>query len=180
MTNYSRSFAMPNKETFEMLPVKEFIYRHIQPGDVIVDPYARSSKVGTITNDLNPDFNTDFNLEASEFLAQMVANGSLADVVLFDPPYSPRQVKECYDSCGLKLHQETTQSSVYSSAKKLIRQILKPKGIVLTFCWNTGLIHKDYEFKEIHLVSHGGWHNDTICTAQVSPVYLWEDESNKS
>ena len=63
----------------------------------------------------------------------------------------------------------TTQASYWSNQKKEISRIVKPGGKVITFGWNSGGIGKKYGFKikEILLVSHGGWHNDTICTLDI-------------
>lgn len=65
---------------------------------MIIDPFANNSKIATVTNDLNPDFNTDFHLDAFDFL-KMFDNNSI-DVVLYDFPYSTRQVSESYKNVG--------------------------------------------------------------------------------
>ena len=61
-----------------------------------------------------------------------------------------------------------TQSSFYGDRKKEVARIVKPKGIVISFGWNSGGIGKTLGFKieEILLVAHGGAHNDTICTVE--------------
>jgi hypothetical protein len=89
------------------------------------------------------------------------------DQVLFDPPYSPRQLKECYNDIGQTLHD--TKSSVWSNWKKEIARITKPGGYVLSFGWNTVGIGKTrgFEIRDILLVCHGGMHNDTICVREV-------------
>ena len=48
----TRSWAMPNKNTFEIKPIKEMIdkYRF----GVSVDPFANKNRIATITNDLDP------------------------------------------------------------------------------------------------------------------------------
>jgi len=85
--------------------------------------------------------------------------------VLFDPPYSARQIKECYDSIGKKVHQEDTQSTFYTKKKEEISRIVKPGGIVISFGWNSMGMGKTrgFEIVEILLVPHGGVHYDTIC-----------------
>ena len=91
-----------------------------------------------------------------------------ADMVLYDPPYSPRQVSECYKSLGHTVNMQTTQASYWSKQKKEIARITKPGGIVITFGWNSGGIgmSNGFEIVEILMVAHGGWHNDTICTVE--------------
>lgn len=91
------------------------------------------------------------------------------DGVLYDPPYSPRQVKECYDNIGRSITQNDTKSSYWTKHKKEIARIVKPNGKVITFGWNSGGIGTKYGFEivRILLVPHGGWHNDTICTVNI-------------
>ena len=90
------------------------------------------------------------------------------DTVLYDPPYSPRQVSECYKNLGQTVNMQTTQASYWSKQKEQIGRIVKPNGIVITCSWNSGGIGKKYgfEIEEILLVPHGGWHNDTIVVVE--------------
>ena len=94
----NRVWAMSNSHTFSIPPISELIDRYVGWGDVIVDPFANDSTIGTITNDLNPKFDTDYHMDALDFLKSI--DTAYADVVLYDPPYSPRQVK---GSVALKL-----------------------------------------------------------------------------
>lgn len=91
------------------------------------------------------------------------------DGILYDPPYSPRQVSECYNNVGLSVTWDTTKSSFWSNHKREISRILKLNGKVITFGWNSGGIgaSNGFTIKRILLVPHGGWHNDTICTVEV-------------
>lgn len=163
---FTRVWSMPNKNTFTIKPIKELIESEMTDG-VWIDPFANNNKLATITNDLNPSFDTDYNLDALEFLK--LFDDESVDGVLYDPPYSPRQIKECYDGIGLKVTQKDTQSSFWGEHKKEIARIVKPNGKVLMFGWNSGGIGLKYGFNitKILLVPHGGWHNDTICTVNV-------------
>lgn len=157
---------MPNSNTFEIKPIKELIYKHIKVYKIIIDPFANKNKIATITNDLNKEYNTDFHLDATDFLKQFQDNS--IDVVLYDPPYSPRQVSECYKKLNKTVNMETTQASYWSNHKKEIKRIVKVGGKVITCGWNSGGIGQKYgfEIEEILLVPHGGWHNDTIVTVE--------------
>ena len=144
---------MPNHNTFSIKPIREFI------GEVpscLVDPFARNSKLATITNDLNPAFNTNYNLDALDFLK--IIEDEWAEMVLFDPPYSPRQLKECYNSIGKSLTQSQTQSSYWAYCKDEVRRITKPGGRVLSFGWSSQGMGKSrgFEIESILLVPHGG------------------------
>lgn len=157
---------MPNRNTFEIKPIKEFINKNLLKG-IVIDPFANKNKIANITNDLDCSFDTDCHIDALEFL-KMFDNNSV-DMVLYDPPYSPRQVSECYRKLSKSVNISTTQASYWSNQKKEISRIVKPGGKVITFGWNSGGIGKKYgfEIEEILLVSHGGWHNDTICTLDI-------------
>lgn len=161
-----RKWSMPNSRTFQIKPIKELIEKYITPFDVVVDPFANNNDYGTITNDLDPSCNTDYHMDATEFLK--ILDDNIADVVLYDPPYSPRQVSECYQKFGMTVNMATTQASYWSKQKEQIGRIVKPNGIVITCGWNSGGIGKKYgfEIEEILLVPHGGWHNDTIVTVE--------------
>lgn len=161
-----RQWAMPNKNTFDIKPIKELIQSELTNGTWI-DPFANQNKLAAITNDLNPDFDTDYHMDALDFL-KTFQNESV-DGVLYDPPYSPRQVTECYQGVGMNVTSETTRASFWGNQKKEISRIVKPGGKVITFGWNSGGIGRKYglEITRILLVPHGGWHNDTICTVEV-------------
>ena len=161
-----RSWCMPNKNTFTIPPIKEIIERNIVGKMVVADPFANENKFGTITNDLDKQYDTDYHLDALDFLRMF--DNEAVDVVLFDPPYSPRQVAECYKSLGQTVNMQTTQASYWSKLKAEIGRIVKPGGTVITCAWNSGGIGSKYGFEitEILLVAHGGWHNDTIVTVE--------------
>lgn len=163
----TKKWAMPNGKTFSIKPIKELVEQHTKDRKVIVDPFARGSKIGTITNDIDPDFDTTYNMDALEFLKLLKTDS--VDCVLFDPPYSPRQISECYKKLARSVSMQDTQSSFWGNMKKEIARIIKPKGKVLTFGWNSGGIGKTLGFEavEILLVAHGGWHNDTICIVEI-------------
>ncbi len=163
-----RIWSMPNKNTFSIKPINNLIKRHITNGKWL-DPFSRESPFANqcITNDLNPEVKADYHLEALEFL-NMFEDNSI-DGVLFDPPYSPRQISECYKNVGRKVHTKDTQSSFYGDRKKAVARVVKPNGIVICFGWNSGGIGKTngFELIEVLLVASGGAHNDTICTVEI-------------
>lgn len=132
----------------------------------IIDPFANNSKIATITNDIDTQFETTYHMDAIDFLNMFAPNS--IDTVLYDPPYSPRQVSECYKKLGITVNMQTTQASYWSKQKEAISRIVKKDGIVITCGWNSGGIGKKYGFEimEILLVAHGGWHNDTIVTVE--------------
>jgi len=165
----NRVWCMPNKNTFDIKPVKELIEKYIgklPPNPTIVDPFANKNKIATITNDLDPQYGTDYNMDATDFLK--ILDDNCADMILYDAPYSPRQVSEVYKKFNMSVNMETTQASYWSKQKEQISRLVKKGGYVITCSWNSGGIGKKYGFEivEILMVPHGGWHNDTIITVE--------------
>ena len=160
----TREWSMPNSNTFDIKPIHKLIEKYAH--GIIVDPFANKNKIATITNDLNPEFDTDYHMDATDFLSMLDTNS--IDTVLYDPPYSPRQVSECYKELGQTVDMKTTQASYWSKQKEQISRIVKSGGICITCSWNSGGIGKKYGFEiiEILLVAHGGWHNDTIVVVE--------------
>lgn len=107
-------------------------------------------------------------MEAREFLQFVNEAGYSFDAILFDPPYSPRQISEVYKQVGREIGSAGTQNSrLYKGCRDLFRPLVQPGGVVLSFGWNTSTMGKGFELREILLVAHGGAHNDTLCRAEV-------------
>jgi len=85
-----RKWCMPNKRTFTIKPIKELISKYdIYKTKLDLFPYPYVQDV---------------------LVTLSLQNNESNDLVLFDPPYSPRQLKECYENRGEVLHD--TKSSV--------------------------------------------------------------------
>ena len=142
-----RVWAMPNHRTFDIKPIKEFIKENI--GLDYIDPFPYP-----------------FKEDAIKYLKKIKTNSKLS--LVFDPPYSQRQLKEMYHSNGLSLD-HPMDNSYWSNCKKEIARIIKSNGKVISFGWNSGGIGKKngFEIEKILLVNHGSQHNDTICTLEV-------------
>ncbi len=160
---------MPNHDTFSVKPIGDFVRRYLSASKVSVDPFARDKRWATHTNDLNPDTAAEHHMDAEEFLLMLARDGVVGDLVIFDPPYSPRQISECYKSVGLEVGMRETQSALlYQRVRNAIAKVCAPNATVLSFGWNTVGMGKKHGFEqiEIMLCCHGGAHNDTICMAE--------------
>ena len=182
-----RAWAMPSAETFTIKPIAELLDRWLEGRAVIVDPFARNSSLGTITNDLNPKTSAQHHLPAEEFARHVARSselmgGSLADAVLFDPPYSPRQISEVYQAVGLKCGTAETQNGrLYAEVKNALAEVIKPWGIAICCGWNSAGFGKSrgFEMREMLLVAHGSAHNDTIVTVEEKLPGLFEQEGTR-
>lgn len=155
---------MPNSNTFSIKPISKLLDIHCS--GIVCDPFAKNSKRGTMTNDLDTATTADSHKDALEWL-KSIASGSV-DVMLFDPPYSPRQVSECYKKMHMVVDMKSTQSSFWGDIKKEISRCVRVGGKCITFGWCSNGVGKSngFEIEEILLVAHGGWHNDTIVTVE--------------
>lgn len=165
---FTRTWSMPNSQTFKIKPIQQFIQRILSDG-IWIDPFVRNSVFKskmTHTNDLNTKFEATHHIDALDFLKTF--EDESIDGVLYDPPYSPRQIKECYDGIGRRVTQQDTQSSFWGNLKKEIARITKQNGKVISCGWQSGGIGKTLGFVlvEVLLVPHGGRHNDTIVTLE--------------
>lgn len=170
---------MPNKSTFSMKPVRKFIDGWNNGGESY-DPFCGNSTIAKHRNDIRIS-----GLDALDWLKEQPSNS--ADFFLHDPPYTPRQLKECYESIGRSLHD--TKASYWSNLRDEIKRIVKPGGIVLSFGYGASHVGKTrgfeiqdglivlpcYKSEEFEIVDglavlHGGNHNATICIAEVKTL----------
>jgi hypothetical protein len=142
-----RVWAMPNKRTFQIKPISDLLKEEVNYEAGWIDPFPFV-----------------YRREALDYLSDFDDNTVVG--VLFDPPYSPRQLKECYDSRGESLHDTT--SAVWRRWKDEIARVIKPGGKCISFGWSTNGLGKGRGFKitRILLVAHGNNHNDTLVTVE--------------
>lgn len=146
----NRVWAMPNKHTFKIKPIKELLDRYVKDGVGWVDPFAGYNSPAQWTNDLNPKIPTKFHLSAEEFCKNL--NGQY-NGILFDPPYSYRQVKECYEGFGLKPTQLDTSTNFYNRVMNQICDKIIPGGYAISFGWNSVGFGKKRGYKIIEAIS---------------------------
>ena len=167
------SYAMTKitSEPFSMPKVRKILDQVINQATreldfgmpLIVDPFARSSFLtlgnhNTITNDLDPQFtHCDYNLTAHEFAVEIKGSGVEIDVLVFDPPYSLRQVKECYEGIGKDLELWQTHN-MWGKCKDDLASCMKLGSYAVSLGWDTHGMGEKRGFKkmEIHNFEQGG------------------------
>jgi len=160
----NRYWAMPNKWTFTIKPIKILLTKY-NVGKGWIDPFAGKYSPAEITNDLNVKMPTKYHLEAVDFL------NNLSDKyigAIFDPPYSLRQIIECYEGIGKKVDKKWATTKFYTDVKNLLAIKIKYGGYAICCGWNSIGLGKKRGFKllEVLLVCHGRLHNDTIVTVE--------------
>lgn len=160
-----RIWAMPNKWTFTIKPIKELLVDEVNEG-LWCDPFAGKHSPAQVTNDLNESNTTTHHLDALDFLQKQ--ESEKYDGVLYDPPYSITQAKQCYDGFGKDMFVEVTRMDYWSRCKNEMKRILKTNGKVICFGWNTMGLGKNrgFEMSRILIVPHGGSRNDTLVTVE--------------
>jgi len=159
----NRVWAMPNKWTFTIKPIRELLQEEVFFG-LWIDPFAGENGhlYAKITNDLS-----NGGIDALEFLKKHKTDEF--DGLLFDPPYSITQAKQCYEGHGMdKLDTKPTSMKYWADCKNEVARIIKPGGKAICFGWNSMGLGKNrgFEMQRILLVPHGGSKNDTIVTVE--------------
>jgi len=144
-----RTVAQPNKKTFSIPPIEKLINKYKQ---------GIASSFGEIVEPFPHPFKED----ALEYLRNI--ENEFADLVLLDPPYSQRQLKEAYENIGGFHYQ--MNNSYWSKINNECWRILKPYGVCIKFGWNSSKINPMAEIIDGMMVCHGSMHNDTIVTVQ--------------
>lgn len=157
----SRAWAMPSADTFDVEPIGLLVRRYLH--GVSVDPFARNKRWATHTNDLNPNTEAEHHMDACSFMETLARDGVVADTIILDPPYSPRQVTEYYADAGIKANAIDTSANFGTRIRASARLLCARGTTVMTFGWNSCGMGKGFDGIELLLVAHGGSHNDTIC-----------------
>ena len=161
-----RIWAMPNMWTFTIKPIKELLKEEVTDG-LWCDPFAGKNSPAQVTNDINPERETTHHMDALAFVKSFP--DSHFDGVLFDPPYSITQAKQCYEGHGMELlDTKPTSIKYWGDIKTEIARVTKEGGKVICFGWTTMGIGKGrgFEMKRILIVPHGGSKNDTLVTVE--------------
>ena len=172
---FERVWAMPSADTFSVRPIGDFVRRYLSGAKCSVDPFSRNNRWATHTNDLNPKTEAEHHMDAEDFLRMLAEKGVKCDVAIFDPPYSPRQISECYKEAGITVGMKETQNAaMYSRMKSALMPCLTPDAVVLSFGWNTNGMGKKHGFEalEVLICDHGGAHNATLCIAERQTQWL--------
>lgn len=130
----TRVWAMPNKWTFQIPPIADLLARYVGDGKGWIDPFAGENSPAEFTNDLNPNAKATYHLLAEDFCKQI--NGEFKGI-LFDPPYSYRQVTECYAGFGIKATALDTSSNYYGRVMNAICKKIIIGGYAISCGWNS-------------------------------------------
>ncbi len=173
-----RIWAMPNKNTFVIPPIASIIRQYAHGKSI--DPFANVNKFALITNDIDPDYQTDHHLDALDFLR--LFNDEEIDCVLYDPPYCYDEATEVLTSDGWKFFKELTNDDFVATLNvntNLLEyqkpfEIIKEKysGDMISFesqsvsllvtpkhkMWTKHSYYKEYSFEDaIDVVDKNTW-----------------------
>lgn len=160
---------MPSIDTFDIAPIGELVKRYLCASKISIDPFARNKRWATYTNDLNPNTAAEYHMPAVDFLRMLLEHRVIADLIIFDPPYTIGQVKQCYESIGLQfMLNDAQQAGIWSIEKDLCYELLDVSGVFIHCGYHSNGMGKqrDMVIDELLLVPHGRNHYDTIVTVE--------------
>jgi len=171
---FSRVWAMPNAWTFKIGPIASLLRRYVpEGGENWIDPYAGYNSPAYYTNDLDPASPAKEHMHALDFAAMLKKSSSRFSGILYDPPYSFRQISEHYKALGRKATALDTSIAFYERAKSAFCDLIQPGGVAISFGWNSNGFGKrrGFEIVEIMLVAHGGSKNDTVVVVERKVIH---------
>jgi hypothetical protein len=152
--------------TFKNKRVKEWVENHCK--GLVLNLFAGKYRLNLpkgskeIRNDLNPDMNADYHMDALEFVKQWAegCNNPKFNTVILDPPYALRKSMTKYNGFI---------SSPFNQIKNKLLDIIEPNSIIMTMGYHSNSMGKTRGFKQEHilLMSHGGAIHDTILTLEI-------------
>lgn len=172
MVKIIKAWAMPSAWTFTIKPIRELITRYVPSGGKgWIDPFAGDNSPAEFTNDQHPDRNARWHMDAEQFCKMLCEDKSdwlYYEGILYDPPYSYRQVSEHYKEVGRKASSLDTSANFYTRVMNAVCDKIRPGGYAISCGWNSNGFGRSRGFEQIEilLVAHGGRHNDTIVTVE--------------
>ncbi len=156
----NRTWEMPSRWTFKMKCVQHLLEKY-KVGAGWADPFAGLYSPAEHTNDIEPERNAVYRLDALEFL-QTLPDNYLTGCI-FDPPYSVEQCLRCYSP---KYKGTVGRTEYLRRCSEEIARATAVSGFCISFGWDSTGIGKVRSFLivEILLICHGAAHNDTIVT----------------
>ena len=164
----NRVWAMPSHNTLTIKPIRRLVKEWVNPAETWIEPYAGFSPMCEESNDLNPEAPTKYHMDALDFVKRY-ERGTFHGVI-FDPPYSPRQIAEMYKSIGRTADMSDTQHAArLAEVKDACAERMLSNSIAICCGWNTNGFGRNRGFKliDILIVAHGAAHNDTLVTVEI-------------
>jgi hypothetical protein len=155
-------WSMPDKQTFNMKPVREFILKEIVKHNQILIPFAGWTRfrfkpqIKITYIDIKPDLPKPYFLgDCIDIMKNLIKQGKKYSLILSDPPFSMYQAVHTYNN---KKMQDITH------IRNLYNQLLLVGGIIISCGYNTtGMSTKrGFEKTELLIVNCGGSHNDFL------------------
>jgi hypothetical protein len=161
-----RATCAPNAWTFKMKPVKELLDRYVGDGKGWVDMFAGDNSPAECRNDWHPERKSEYHMDAQEF-CKFVKGPFIG--VIFDPPYSYRQISEHYKETGRRATSIDTSANFYNRVMNAICDKINIDGYAISFGWNSSGFGRNRGFVPVELLilNHGAsHHNDTLCLVE--------------
>jgi len=162
-----RAWAMPNKWTFTIKPIKRLIQEEMADSRPWLDPFAGMTSPAQIKNDINLEMPTEYHEDALEFLKRQPDESVYG--ALFDAPYSFVMAQRKYPLISEGYKCTASFVSYIAKCKNELARLIEAGGKAICFGWNSNGLGpgRGFELQRIMLICHGGSHpNDTIVTVE--------------
>ena len=159
MIDFTYLAQPPKRYTFEQPKLKLWVENwckgkvlNLFAGKVILN-------VDETRNDLDPTMPAHKHKSAYYLVGQFQRSHIKFDTIILDPPYNIRKAREKYEGRYI---------GSFTKIKNILPDILKYRGRIITFGYDTVGMSKSRGFSKIAicLVCHGGDHNDTLCLVE--------------
>lgn len=156
--------------TFDIPSVAQLLGRYVSGGKGWADPFAADSRFAEWTNDLNPRARAQYHMEAEDFIREVLPSG--LNGIIFDPPYSKRQISECYTGIGLKATQEDTSELFYNRVKRAFENKVRPGGWCISMGYSTRGVYGWEDIELLDVVANNDGAYDILVLVQRKPPVM--------
>jgi len=153
--------------TFDIPSVGQLLGRYVNGGKGWADPFAANSRFAEWRNDLNPKSHAKYHMEAEEFIRTVLPDD--LNGIIFDPPYSKRQISECYAGIGLKATQEDTSELFYNRVKRAFEGKVRPGGYCISMGYSTRGVYGWEDVEMLDVVANNDGAYDILVLVQRKP-----------
>jgi len=171
IVRYPRVVSFAHRSTFQIPPIRDLVERYVGDGKGWADPFSGWSTLAEYRNDIRvfdddgKPLPVDSHMLAADWAETLPEN--LAGV-LFDPPYSKRQISHVYRGVGREATMEDTNALFYTSVKNPLGRRVRPGGFVISLGYTSYGFgpSRGFEVVEGLLVNTGPLSYDIIVTVE--------------
>lgn len=141
--------------TFESPKIKDWVEKN--SNGLTLNLFAGKTKLNLyeVRNDIDTNMDSQYNLDALEFINQAIKKGLTYDTIILDPPYALRKAMEMYNG---------NYSSKFKQIADKIPEICHNSTKVISFGYHSTFLgeKRGYKLDKLCVFAHGGAQHCTI------------------